>query len=104
MSDDLNPEVTNAPQGSVRIADDGSAAAFVPAQRAMAWQTTEADGTAAVRERLWVTFKAGEIRTCTNCHGVNTTDVFGNPPPTNSPQALVDLLDWWKGLKSAGQP
>ncbi len=104
MSDDLNPGETNAPQGSVKIADDGSAAAFVPAQRAMAWQITEADGTPAVRERLWITFKAGEIRTCTNCHGVNTTDVFGNPPPTNSPQALVDLLDWWKGIKSTGQP
>ncbi|NUM52889.1 MAG: hypothetical protein HUU46_04515 [Candidatus Hydrogenedentes bacterium] len=103
MGDDLNPPNANAPEGAVKIADDGSAAAFVPAQRAMAWQTTEPDGTAAVRERLWVTFKSGEIRVCTNCHGVNTTDLFGNPPPTNSPQALVDLLDWWKSLKSGGE-
>ena len=95
----LNPPNANAPDGAVRIADDGSTAAFVPARRAMAWQTTEADGTAAVRERLWVTFKAGEIRTCTNCHGINKTDVFGNTPPTNSPQALADLLQWWKSLK-----
>jgi len=99
IEDHLNPPSPNAPEGAVKIAEDGSAAAFVPAQRAMAWQTTEPDGTPAVRERLWITFKPGEIRTCTNCHGINTTDVFGNPPPTNSPQALIDLLDWWKALK-----
>ncbi|MDZ4858709.1 MAG: hypothetical protein SGI88_06970 [Candidatus Hydrogenedentes bacterium] len=100
MSDELNPGYVDAPEGGVKIADDGSIAAFVPAQRAMAWQTTEADGTPAVRERLWITFKPGEIRMCTNCHGINTTDVFGNPPPTNAPTALIDLLTWWKNLKA----
>ena len=103
IDDALNPPSANAPEGAVRIADDGSAAAFVPARRAMAWQTTEPDGTPAVRERLWVTFKSGEVRVCGNCHGINTADVFGNPPPTNAPQALVDLLDWWKALKSGAQ-
>ncbi|MBM3288610.1 MAG: hypothetical protein FJY92_00520 [Candidatus Hydrogenedentes bacterium] len=103
IDDALNPASGGAPAGAVRIAEDGSAAAFVPARRAMTWQTTEPDGTAVVRERMWVTFNAGEIRVCTNCHGINKVDVFGNPPPTNSPQALVDLLDWWKALKS-GNP
>ena len=70
-------------------------AAFVPARRALSWQTAEADGTPAVRERFWLTFQPGEIRACTNCHGVNKTDVFGSGVPQNEPQALRDLLTWW---------
>ena len=92
MDSVTNPSDIGAPQSSVRIGDDGSMAAFVPAGRALSWQTTEADGTPAVRERYWLTFKAGEIRACTNCHGINTTDVFDRPPPTNEPQALRTLL------------
>lgn len=91
----VNPTDNGAPEGSVRIGDDGSMAAFVPAGRALSWQTTEADGTPAVRERYWLTFQPGEIRACTNCHGLNNTDVFDRPPPMNEPQALRDLLQWW---------
>ncbi len=90
-----NPTDAGAPESSVRLGDDGSMAAFVPAGRALSWQTTEADGTPAVRERYWLTFKAGEIRTCNNCHGINTSDVFGRPTPTNEPEALRSLLQWW---------
>lgn len=90
-----------APPGSVKIADDGSAAAFVPAGRALTWQLTEADGTPSVRERYWLTFQPGEVRTCTNCHGVNTTDIHGEAPPTNTPQALESLLDWWLATQGA---
>jgi hypothetical protein len=71
-------------------------AAFVPARRALTWQTTELDGTPAVRERYWLTFQPGEIRVCTNCHGVNTTDVFGGPIPQNEPEALRALAAWWR--------
>lgn len=95
IPDDLNPSESGAPPGAVRIGDDGSMAAFVPARRALSWQTTELDGKASARERYWVTFQPGEMRVCTNCHGINQKDIFGNSPPTNSPQAATDLLRWW---------
>ena len=95
MDETLNPDDANAPEGAVRLGDDGSMAAFIPAKRAMTWQTTEPDGTPAVRERYWVTFQPGEMRSCTNCHGLNENDVFDNPEPKNPPQALTDLLQWW---------
>jgi hypothetical protein len=91
----MNPRVAGAPSGAVRLGADGSMAAFVPAGRALSWQTTETDGTAAVRERYWLTFQPGEIRACTNCHGVNTVDVFGGPIPQNEPAALRELARWW---------
>ncbi len=95
MDETINPFDANAPEGAVRLGDDGSMAAFVPARRALTWQSTEADGTPAVRERYWLTFQPGEIRSCTNCHGLNKEDVFGGPTPTNPPQALADLMAWW---------
>jgi len=91
-----NHQVTS----SVLIAKDGSTAAFVPAARALSWQSTDAVGNPIVRERNWVTFRAGEIRTCTACHGVNTKNQAGLPPPTNKPEALRDLLRHWKNLKA----
>lgn len=88
---------TDSPLGSVKIASDGSAAALVPAKRALSWQLNKPDGTAALRERYWVTFASGEMRSCTNCHGVNRTDVvLKQPPPTNPPQALRDLARWYR--------
>jgi hypothetical protein len=84
------------PLGSVKLGDDGSFAAFVPARRAMTWQLTDPNGGSVVKERYWVTFQPGEIRTCKNCHGINTVDQAGNPPPNNKPQALRDLLQYWK--------
>jgi hypothetical protein len=73
-------------------------AAFVPAGRALTWQLTGngATGTPVVRERNWVTFAPGEIRTCASCHGVNSTTHTGTAPPTNPPQALRDLMIYWK--------
>ncbi len=85
------------PLGGVKIASDGSVAAFVPARRALSWQMNKTDGSPVLRERYWVTFAPGEMRACTNCHGVNRTDVVVNqPPPTNPPQALRDLARWYK--------
>jgi Hydrazine synthase alpha subunit middle domain len=95
-----NPANAQGPLGSVRIASDGSAAAFVPAKRALTWQTTDANGEPVVRERVWVTLQPGEIRTCAGCHGANSRDQAGNtvPAPTNKPQALRDLLAHWKSI------
>ena len=49
-----------------------------------------------VRERYWLTFAPGEIRTCASCHGINETTQAGNPAPTNTPLALIKLLNYWK--------
>lgn len=81
---------------SVLIAPDGSVAAFVPARRAMSWQSTNANGVGIVRERMWITFQPGEIRVCTSCHGVNDKDQAGGASATNIPQALTDLMNYWK--------
>jgi hypothetical protein len=90
-----NKPVTG-PQGSVAIAKDGSIAAFVPAGRALSWQLTDATGKPIVRERFWVTAKAGEVRVCASCHGVNDKDQLNRPPPVTEPQALKELLEYWK--------
>lgn len=91
----INPP-SGGPQGSVVLAADGSMAAFVPAQRAMTWQLTDAVGNGVVRERYWVTFQPGEIRICTSCHGLNEYDQAGNTTPNNPPQALLELLQFWQ--------
>jgi hypothetical protein len=49
-----------------------------------------------VRERYWLTFAPGEIRTCTSCHGINETTQANKPAPTNTPTALIQLLQYWK--------
>ncbi len=92
--DNLAP--TNAPLASVRIGTDGSMAALVPARRALSWQLTDTNNTGVVRERYWITFQPGEIRTCVSCHGVNTLDQANHVAPTTSPSALIDLLKYWK--------
>ena len=62
----------------------------------MSWQTVDTNGTPIVRERYWVSFQPGEIRTCVNCHGVNTANQLNQPMPTNKPEALRTFLRWWK--------
>ncbi len=84
------------PAGSVKIAVDGSTAAFVPARRALAWQTTDNAGNAVVRERVWVTMQPGEVRVCASCHGVNNKSQVNGDGPTNKPEALRSLLQAWK--------
>jgi hypothetical protein len=93
------PAVDNPPAaliGSVRIGTDGSTAAIVPASRALTWQLTDTNGTGVVRERYWLTFAPGEIRSCTSCHGINQTSQANQPTPTNTPLALISLLNYWK--------
>lgn len=91
-----NPPNPSGPSGSVHLGDDGSMAAIVPAKRALTWQLTDPTHRSVVKERYWVTFQPGEIRTCTSCHGLNDKDQNGLTAPQNSPQALGALLDFWK--------
>lgn len=98
-----NPPNAGGPQGSVKIANDGSMAAFVPARRAMTWQLTDATGTPVVRERYWLTFQPGEIRTCASCHGLNAKDQAGNTVPTNKPEALRQLMRHYKTLTAVAE-
>jgi hypothetical protein len=93
-----NPANPQGPAGSVRIAADGSTAAFVPARRALTWQSTDPAGTPIVRERNWISLQAGEMRTCASCHGTNTANQAGLAAPVNKPQALRELLKYWKTL------
>ena len=94
-----DPAADNPPVSalaSVKIGPDGSTAALVPARRAWSWQLTDTNNTGIVRERYWLTFAPGEIRTCTSCHGLNTVDQSGHGTPTNTPLALISLLNYWK--------
>ena len=91
-----NPAPPGVPLASVPLASDGSQAAIVPARRAMSWQLIDTNGVGVVRERYWLTFAAGEIRTCTSCHGINEETQANGPVPTNTPLALIKLLNYWK--------
>src|SRR6266850_2599270 len=73
-----------------------SPATIIPASRAVTWQFTGMTNEAVVRERYWVTFRPGEVRTCANCHGINDKDQIGRPSPTNAPLALRELLRLWR--------
>ena len=76
---------------------DGSQATFVPANRAVTWHLTGTNNNdSVVKERYWISFRPGEVRTCANCHGINAVDQLGRTPPTNSPQALHKLLQLWR--------
>lgn len=87
---------TSGPAGSVKIETDGSIAAFVPANRALSWQSTDPSGNAVVRERVWVSAQPGEIKTCAACHGINNKDQSGlEGLPGNQPEALRSLLKQW---------
>lgn len=94
----LNLPNPTGPAGSTPIFLDGSSALFVPAQRALSWQTTAPNGSPVVRERFWLGMQPGEIRTCDGCHGVNRTGQAGQAPSAQKPAALVALLQHWRGL------
>lgn len=100
-----NP-ASGGPAGSVRVAADGSVAAFVPARRALSWQLTDPAGEGVVRERYWLTVQPGEIRACPSCHGPSSRDQLGRSavgqPPAAPPAALAALLRHWK-RELAGQ-
>jgi hypothetical protein len=83
-------------RGAVKIGKDGSTAAFVPAGRALSWQTVSPTGKPVVRERYWVSFSPGEIKTCAGCHGINSQSQSGQGVPQNPPEALRELMRAWK--------
>ncbi|MCK5890000.1 MAG: hypothetical protein KAG19_08655 [Methylococcales bacterium] len=83
-------------ESAVKIGKDGSVAAFVPATRALTWQSVSPDGEPIVRERQWLTFAPGEIKTCEGCHGINDKAHSGKIAPQNKPEALRALLKAWK--------
>lgn len=93
-----NPTSTGVP--GVKIAHDGSFAAFVPAKRALTWTLADKDEVPVVRERYWLTFAPGEVRVCASCHGVNVTAQNGGGAAAQTPQALRDLLAHWKKAES----
>jgi len=88
----------NAPVGGSEIQSvDGSQATLVPADRALTWHLTGTNNNdSIVKERYWVTFRPGEVRTCANCHGINVKDQAGNSSPTNAAFALRLLLRQWR--------
>ncbi|BCU78751.1 hypothetical protein llg_34660 [Luteolibacter sp. LG18] len=92
------PSEAGQPAGSVKVGNDGSMAAVVPARRALTWHLLDNDAakTSVVKERYWVTFQPGEVRTCTSCHGLNDKDQAGNTAPQNKPEALRTLLQYWR--------
>ncbi len=92
----VNAPNPDGPAGSTAIAPDGSVAMVVPARRALAWQSTGADGTPVVRERYWIGVQPGEIRACDGCHGVNRENQAGVPAAQNVPAALRTLLARWR--------
>lgn len=104
VSAGVNIPLESLPTSSIKIASDGSMAAFVPAGRALTWQLSNTAGEPIVRERYWVTFQKGEVRVCASCHGVNTVDQLGHPAPTNPPLALAQLLAHWKNLPPPAEP
>ena len=87
----------NAPLGGTEILSDGSQATIVPANRAVTWQFTGTNNNeSVVKERYWISFRPGEVRTCANCHGINAVDQLGRSSPTNAPLALRQLLRTWR--------
>ena len=93
---EFNPADPGGPAGAMPIHADGSVALYVPARRALAWQSTDPSGTPVVRERYWITMQPGEIRVCDGCHGVNHVNQAGQPPAQNVADALLGLLHDWK--------
>ncbi|WP_309381553.1 hypothetical protein [Cerasicoccus frondis] len=95
VSNQLNRTDAGAPPGSVLIGADGSAVAVVPARRALSWQLTDAAGEGVVRERYWLSFQPGEVRSCTSCHGLNRLDHAAATTPQNIPAAMDEILTAW---------
>ncbi|MEO7298473.1 MAG: hypothetical protein ABI042_07845 [Verrucomicrobiota bacterium] len=91
----FNLPVTNG-VAATQLGLDGSQATFLPARRGITHQTLDTNGNHVVRERYWITYQPGEIRTCAVCHGLNVADQAGNGVATNAPFALRLLLRNWR--------
>src|SRR4029079_895207 len=99
----VRPPVLAGPwPGSLTLGLDGSMAALLPAGRALSWHLTAPDGTPVVRERYWLSFAPGEVRSCTSCHGLHTHDQDNHQTPTNPPEALRQLVRYWRDTIATG--
>ncbi len=71
--------------GVVPVEEDGSAHFVVPANRAVFFQALDENFHEIQRERTYVNYMPGEVRSCTGCHGqsnrVTTTFGRGGKPP-----------------------
>ncbi len=72
--------------GVAPVESDGSACFEVPADRNIFLQALDADFRELQRERTYVNYKPGEIRSCTGCHGDSGRSV--PPASTAKPIAL----------------
>lgn len=67
--------------GVVPVEPDGSAHLVVPANRSIFFQALDADFREVQRERTYVNYAAGEVRSCTGCHGQShQTAALGHSP------------------------
>ncbi len=100
-----NPPTSGELAYTVKIASDGSYAAYVPTNRAISWALTDSNFTPIVRERYWINTQPGEIRVCASCHGTNDDAlVIADPAPQNKPEALRSILQYWKSSHTPVAP
>ncbi len=69
--------------GVVPVEADGSAHFVVPADRAIFFQALDENFREIQRERTYVNYRAGEVRSCVGCHGQSnrTPSAIGSPTP-----------------------
>ncbi len=96
--------------GVVPVEEDGSAHFVVPANRSIFLQALDADFRELQRERTYVNYMAGEVRSCTGCHGQSnrTASVSSAAPmalrrPPSMPQPQPCDLEIHGGDGLAGQ-
>ena len=100
-----NPPTSGEQSYTVKIASDGSYAAYVPTRRAITWALTDSNFKPIVRERYWITTQPGEIRVCASCHGTNDDALtVADPAPQNKPEALRQVLQYWKSSHASSSP
>ncbi len=71
--------------GVVPVEEDGSAYFVVPAQRSIFYQALDKDFREIQRERTYVNYASGEVRSCNGCHGQASHAV----PPVGSATPLA---------------
>ena len=72
--------------GVVPVEQDGSAHFLVPANRPIFFQALDEDFCEIQRERTYVNYAPGEVRSCTGCHG--QANYAASLPDAASPRAL----------------
>ena len=72
--------------GVVPVEKDGSAYFHVPADRNIFFQALDENFREIQRERTYVNYKAGEVRSCTGCHGESGHAI--SPVASETPAAL----------------